>query len=134
MLAPLRVMPHSPVTNAKQLCVKSGSGECYWMSGTTSDPRFANTRLAPRKPLTLSWSDPRVRSVVSQVLIIGAIVAVVWYLAHNTAHNLDARHIATGFGFLAQSASIPIGESLLDFTPSVSSYGRALLIGLLNTL
>ncbi len=104
------------------------------MSGTARDPRFANIRVAPRKPLTLSWSDPRVRSVVSQVLIIGGIVAVVWYLAHNTARNLDARHIATGFGFLSQSASIPIGESLLDFTPSVSSYGRALLIGLLNTL
>src|SRR5262249_4465763 len=73
-------------------------------------------------------------SIVSQVLIIGGIVAVIWYLAHNTSRNLDARHIATGFAFLNQSASIPIGESLIDFTPSVSSYGRALFIGLLNTL
>jgi general L-amino acid transport system permease protein len=104
------------------------------MSGATIDPRLANARGAPRKKLKLSWSDPRVRSVVSQVLIVGGIVLVVWYLAHNTAKNLDARHIATGFGFLTQSASIPIGESLIDFTSSVSTYGRALVIGLLNTL
>ena len=104
------------------------------MSGATIDPRLANARVAPHKPLKLSWSDPRVRSIVSQVLIIGAIVLVVWYLAHNTSRNLEARHIATGFGFLSQAAAIPIGESLLEFTSSVSSYGRALLIGILNTL
>ena len=74
------------------------------------------------------------RNIVWQVLIIGAVVALVWYLTANTSRNLEARHIATGFGFLFQSASIPIGESLLDFTPSVSTYGRALIIGVLNTL
>jgi general L-amino acid transport system permease protein len=72
--------------------------------------------------------------VVWQIVIVGIIALIIWYLARNTAQNLASRHIATGFGFLNQSASIPIGESLLSFTPSVSSYGRALLIGVLNTL
>jgi general L-amino acid transport system permease protein len=104
------------------------------MSGATADPRLSPRRAAPKKAMTLSWSDPRVRNIVWQVLIIGAVVALVWYLTANTNRNLEARHIATGFGFLFQSASIPIGESLLDFTPSVSTYGRALIIGVLNTL
>jgi general L-amino acid transport system permease protein len=104
------------------------------MSGATLDPRLANARVAPRKKFQFSWADPRFRSLVWQVVIVGGIALLVWYLAHNTARNLAARHIATGFAFLGQSASIPIGESLLPFTSSVSTYGLALVIGILNTL
>jgi len=104
------------------------------MSGIALDPRTSGKRAAPKKPLELSWSDPRIRNLVWQVVIIGGLVAVVWYLASNTATNLEARHIATGFAFLFHSAPIPIGESLLDYTPSVSTYGEALIIGVLNTL
>jgi general L-amino acid transport system permease protein len=104
------------------------------MSGATLDPRLINARAAPKRKLELKWSDPRFRSIVWQIVIIGIIVLLVWYLAHNTSKNLEARRIATGFGFLNQAASIPIGESLLDFTSSVSTYGRALVIGVLNTL
>jgi general L-amino acid transport system permease protein len=104
------------------------------MSGTTVDPRLANARGAPRKPLKLSWSDPRIRNITWQVVIIGGILLLFWYLASNTNKNLAARHIATGFGFLWLNAPIPIGETLLEYTPSVSTYFRALLIGVLNTL
>jgi general L-amino acid transport system permease protein len=104
------------------------------MSGATADPRLVQARAAPKRKLELKWSDPRFRSIVWQVVIIGLIVAVVWYLAHNTSKNLASRHIATGFAFLGQAASIPIGESLIDFTSSVSTYGRAIVIGILNTL
>ena len=104
------------------------------MSGATLDPRLRPTRAAPKKSLEISWSDPRFRNIVWQVLIIGGVVLLVWYLAHNTAKNLDARHIATGFGFLWQTAPIPIGESLIDYTPSSSTYFRAMVVGVLNTL
>ena len=104
------------------------------MSGAIADPRLTPARLAPKRKMTLSWADPRLRGIVWQVVIIGVLALIVWYLAHNTSRNLQARRIATGFGFLGQAASIPIGESLLPFTSSVSTYGRALLIGVLNTL
>jgi general L-amino acid transport system permease protein len=104
------------------------------MSGAIIDPGPATVRTAPRRKFQFTWSDPRFRNMVWQVVIVGIIALVIWYLARNTAQNLASRHIATGFGFLNQSASIPIGESLLSFNPSVSSYGRALLIGVLNTL
>ena len=104
------------------------------MSGAVIDPRLQAAREAPRKRLQLSWSDPRLRNIVWQVIIIGLIAVVVWYLWSNTARNLAARHITTGFEFLSRPAPIPIGESMLDYVPSVSSYGEALLIGVLNTM
>ncbi len=63
-----------------------------------------------------------------------AVALIIVTFARNASHHLAARHIATGFGFLREAAPIPIGESLLPYTPSVSSYGRAFLIGILNTL
>ena len=104
------------------------------MSVTASDPRLTPTRQAPRKKFQLSWSDPRFRSLVWQILIIGVVVLIGWYLASNTSRNLEQRHIATGFDYLGRTAGIPIGESLLPYSPSVNTYGWALLIGVLNTL
>ena len=104
------------------------------MSGAVIDPRHSPMRAAPKKALSLSWSDPRFRNIVWQVVILGAVAATVWYLVRNTNRNLAARHIATGFAFLGRTAGIPIGESLISYDSSIDTYGRALLIGVLNTL
>ena len=85
------------------------------MSQTTIDPR--SLRAPPRRPFRLSWSDPRFRAIVWQVVIVGVVGAIVWYLVANTNRNLAARHIATGFGFLGRDAGIPIGETLIDVQP-----------------
>jgi general L-amino acid transport system permease protein len=76
----------------------------------------------------------RLRNAGAQTAILGAVALLIWYLAQNTSSNLAARHIATGFAFLFHAAPIPIGESPIQYTPSVSTYGGALLIGVLNTL
>ena len=102
------------------------------MSQSTLDPRY--TAGPPKKRITLSWNDPVLRSIFWQVVIIGVIVGIVWYLAHNTATNLADRRIATGYGFLDRIAGIPIGEHLIDYEPSINSFGRALWVGVLNTL
>src|SRR6185312_14155437 len=57
-----------------------------------------------------------------------------WYLVSNTNQNLANRRIATGFEYLSRTPGIPIGEHLVDYDPAVNTYGRALLIGVLNTL
>ncbi len=85
-------------------------------------------------PFRLSWTDPRVRNVVWQVLILGTIAVVVWTLIGNVRNNLDRRHIATGFGFLSQAAHFQIGETLLAYDSTTSTFARALLIGIVNTL
>ena len=104
------------------------------MSGAAIDPRLSPSRQAPRKRFQFSWSDPRFRSLVWQVVIVGIVALIGWYLVSNTNRNLSQRHIATGFGYLGRTAGIPIGESLLPYSPSVNTYGWALLIGVLNTL
>ncbi len=104
------------------------------MSGATADPRLQPTRSAPKAAMRISWSDPRFRNITWQVLIIGALVAVVAYLVHNMNANLAARHIATGLAFLGRTAGIPIGEHSIAYDPAISTYGDALLIGIINTL
>ena len=101
------------------------------MTTTSTRPQ---PRAAPRRRVRLSWSDPMLRGIFWQILIVGVIVGIVWYLVDNTNRNLTARRIATGFGFLDRVAGIPIGESLIAYDPSIHTYGRALLVGILNTL
>src|ERR1700759_5650621 len=104
------------------------------MSSATFDPRIGAPRAAPKRRPRLSWSDPLFRAIVWQVVIVGLAVLLAWYLIGNTNRNLAARHIATGFAFLGRIAGIPIGESLLPYDPSINTFGRALVIGILNTL
>jgi general L-amino acid transport system permease protein len=82
---------------------------------------------------SLSWNDPRLRGIVYQILALAAVGFVVWYLISNTLANLEARRIATGWGFMGREAGFAIGEGLVAFTPA-DSYFRALLVGLLNTI
>ena len=101
---------------------------------STVDPRLINARNAPKKSIRLSWSDPVFRNIVVQVVIVAILALIVWYLAHNTAVNMENQHIATGLAFLGRNAGIPIAEQPISYDPSVNTYGRAIVIGLLNTL
>ncbi|MGE4046643.1 MAG: amino acid ABC transporter permease [Acetobacteraceae bacterium] len=104
------------------------------MSDTAVDPRSVGARSAPKRSMRLSWSDPVFRSIIWQILILTLVGFVIWYLISNTMTNLAARRIATGFEFLDRVAGIPIGESPIPYDAAVDTYGRALLIGVLNTL
>jgi general L-amino acid transport system permease protein len=81
----------------------------------------------------LNWNDPGVRSIVYQVIALCAVGGAVWFLVHNTLHNLSVRNIASGFDFLSREAGFAIGESLIEYGPA-NDYQRALTVGLLNTL
>ena len=85
----------------------------------------------PRRPPP--WHDPVVRGVVIQVLFVGAVIALGAFLVHNTLENLSRQNIATGFGFLDREAGFSIGEHLIPYSPA-STYARAFLVGLTNTL
>ncbi len=66
-----------------------------------------------------------------------AVIGIIFYAAHgllvNTQENLEARNIASGFGFLSLESGMPISNSLLPYSP-VDSYGYAFFMGILNTL
>ncbi|WP_019936914.1 amino acid ABC transporter permease [Bordetella sp. FB-8] len=89
----------------------------------------------PRTPPArrLGWHDPGVRSAIYQVLAVGIVALAIWFLISNLLHNLSSRHITTGFAFLHREAGFDIGQTLVAYTPA-STYGRAIWIGILNTL
>jgi general L-amino acid transport system permease protein len=67
-----------------------------------------------------------------------ALVAVVGALAYaaivNAAQNLAHSNIASGFGFWNNTAGFDISQTLIDYSSSTSTFGRAFWVGLLNTL
>ena len=86
---------------------------------------------APKQKL--SFSDPKVRAWLFQIITIVAVVSLGWYLFHNTQTNMQHRGITSGFDFLERSAGFGIAQHLIDYTES-DSYARVFVIGLLNTL
>lgn len=79
------------------------------------------------------WSSERFRGYTYQFLLVAALVAIVGYAAFNLITNLHSRAITVGFSYLSQEAGFDIAERLIDYEPS-DSYGRAFVVGLLNTL
>ena len=85
----------------------------------------------PTKPS--AWNDPRIRAIVVQAVVLIAVIAFGIYIIDNTATNLAKQKIASGFGFLSNTAGFDISVHLVGYTPE-STYGRAFVVGLLNTL
>jgi general L-amino acid transport system permease protein len=77
--------------------------------------------------------DQRVRELAYQLICVVAVVGCVWYLLSNALANLARQDIATGFDYLGREAGFIISETPIAYEPS-DSYGRALLVGLLNTI
>ena len=64
------------------------------------------------------------------LLLVGLLA---YYLISNTITNLEKQSIATGIGFLHKEAAFEIGESPIAYS-AADTYGRALVVGFLNTL
>jgi general L-amino acid transport system permease protein len=80
-----------------------------------------------------SWRSQAFRGLIYQIIAIAAIGFALWYLAHNTLANMQARGIQSGFGFLLQPAGFDIGESIIPYD-ALDPYWKAFLVGILNTL
>jgi general L-amino acid transport system permease protein len=99
----------------------------------STSPRPSPPPGAERESDGAWWNDERYRALLFQVLIIGAVAAVLFYLGSNAVANLRRQGIVGGFGFLGHEAGFEISPTLISYAPA-DSYGRALLVGLLNTL
>ena len=79
------------------------------------------------------WNDPSKRAIVYQIAATLMVGLLGYYLLSNINANLERQSIATGFGFLQKDSSFEIGESLISYS-AADSYGKALVVGALNTL
>jgi general L-amino acid transport system permease protein len=77
--------------------------------------------------------NEKVRGVLYQVIVVIAFGAAAYFIAQNTAHNIEIRGIKTGFDFLDTTAGFDITESPIPFTPQ-STHWDVFKVGLLNTL
>ncbi len=84
----------------------------------------------PRRSLL---NDPRVRGWFYQLALLAAVAALLSAAAANAIANLRAQGIASGFGFLNNTAGFSVSQSLIPYSEA-ASYGRAFVVGLLNTL
>ena len=88
----------------------------------------------PRPARVVFYNDPKVRSIVYQLVLCTVVVLLVYGAARNAIDNLARAQIASGFGFWNQTAGFDISQTLIEYSPRGSTYGRAFWVGLLNTL
>ncbi len=91
-----------------------------------------SSRFPIRHQAVPPWRDVRVLAIVAQVLFLAAVVLIAGVLSTNMLRALSQRGLSLGFGFLQLEAGFEIGEGI-RYAPS-DSYGRAFLVGVVNTL
>jgi general L-amino acid transport system permease protein len=79
------------------------------------------------------WNDPVIRGWVFQIVVVGLVGLLAWFLVSNTIENLQRQKIASGFHYLGREAGFEIGDTMIAYSPA-STYARAIFVGLLNTL
>src|SRR5688500_18106479 len=72
-------------------------------------------------------------SIVAQAAVVGLLIAACYLIYRNTADNLARQGIVSGFDFLWLRAGFSISPHLVNYSAD-STFARALLVGVLNTL
>lgn len=97
-----------------------------------NDPRKPPLQLAARLRRALGgqagWGG-----VAVQILFVAVVVWIGYEIVENARANLQAQRIASGFGFMSNTAGFAVSQALIPFTES-DSYARVFVVGLLNTL
>ena len=60
--------------------------------------------------------DPKVRGAFYQVVLVAAIIFLFYVAATNAIENLQRAKIASGFGFLNNTAGFDISQTLIQFS------------------
>jgi len=96
------------------------------------EPRQPPSQFIPKLQRAVGGSAGWSGFVV-QIVFVAVLAWLAYEIVANARANLQAQHIAAGFGFLANTAGFDINQSLISYTGS-DTYGRVFVIGLLNTL
>ncbi|HXQ34659.1 MAG TPA: ABC transporter permease subunit [Anaerolineales bacterium] len=83
--------------------------------------------------ITAFWRNVRFLQALGQIVFVLLLALAAGFLYANVSTNLARQGLTVGYDFLNNPASFDIGESYISYEPS-DSYGRAILVGLVNTL
>ena len=88
-----------------------------------------------RPPISVSglWHNVGFRNLAYQLLVVGSILGLAFFMVTNAQDAMQKLGISTGFGFLFEEAGFDIGEGLISFE-STDTFLRAYAIAVLNTL
>src|SRR5215212_7517592 len=92
-----------------------------------------DTLGSPTRAKVAPWNDPVIRGWVFQIVVVGLVGLLAYFLVSNTVENLQRQKIASGFHYLEREAGFEIGDSMIAYSPA-STYARAIWVGILNTL
>ncbi len=94
----------------------------------------SNSAPPPSSAGGVGWFyDPKVRGYASQVIVVLLLLWGLYEIIGNTQANLKKLNQNFGFDFLTQAAGFDLSTSLIEYSSS-STYGRAIIAGLLNTI
>ena len=79
------------------------------------------------------YRDERVLKIIAQIVSTVAIFGFLIWAVINFFKAADARNMELSFGFLKEAAGFPISNPPIDYEAGMT-YGRAFLVGLVNTL
>jgi general L-amino acid transport system permease protein len=79
------------------------------------------------------WRDVRVLRIVAQVVVVLVVGLLIAFIARNFTSAMSERGLGFGFSFLGRSAGFDISESPIPYA-STDTYGKAFIVGVLNTL
>jgi general L-amino acid transport system permease protein len=93
----------------------------------------APVRLNTRPAALTFLYHPTVRAIAFQTILAVALIVFGIWIVDNAIDNLRRANIASGFAFLWNRSGFDISQTLVPYS-SDSTYGRALLVGFLNTI
>jgi general L-amino acid transport system permease protein len=95
---------------------------------TRSPPLQLTLRLKRALGGRAGWSG-----VAVQAAFVVALAWMAYEIIVNARANLETQHIASGFGFLNNTAGFDVSQNLIPYSGS-DTYTRVFLVGLLNTI
>ncbi len=94
--------------------------------------RKAPLRLIPKLRRVLGgqagWAG-----VLVQIVFVAFVIWVGYEIIDNARENLKSQRVASGFGFLSNTAGFGVSQALIPYSES-DTYSRVFLVGLINTL
>lgn len=94
----------------------------------------SSSSAIPAAPKPSFWRDPDKRAIVFQGIVVVFVGWLIYAIVRNTATNMEAQGLASGFGFLTSTAGF--GIITTPFVPyaEASNYLTVFLVGLVNTI
>jgi general L-amino acid transport system permease protein len=80
------------------------------------------------------YRNLRLRGLASQVILCAVIAFAAACAVWNAIDHLERAKIASGLGFLNATAGFDISQTLIEYSSQNSTFGRAFIVGLLNTV